>query len=294
LDFCSTIKKFIIPFIMRLISTDIIEAKVSELFLGLAYLLPERVKTYLAQALELEESESGRMVLETLVKNHQMAQNTKVPLCQDTGLGQVIIELGQEVSLSGPSLFEAVNLGLVKAYQEGFLRKSTCAPLGRQNRGDNSPVSLETHIVPGAEVKIIALAKGGGCDNKSKLVNLPPTASRAAIVKTITGIVLEAGPDACPPYFLGVCLGGSFESAPRLARRALVDIFEKPLMDQEEQALADEILSAINASGLGPMGLGGKTTALGLRVKLYSCHLASLPIAVNLNCHSLRTARAVL
>jgi fumarate hydratase subunit alpha len=143
-------------------------------------------------------------------------------------------------------------------------------------------------------VTIIALAKGGGCDNKSKLTNIPPTTSKPEIIKTIASLVLAAGPDACPPYFVGVCLGGSFESAPRLARRALVDIFEDPPMDPEEASLAQEVFTQINASGVGPMGLGGQTTALGLRLKLYPCHLASLPIAVNLNCHSLRLARAVL
>ncbi|MDR2387335.1 MAG: fumarate hydratase [Deltaproteobacteria bacterium] len=279
---------------MRLVSTDIIKAEVTKLFQSSAYILAEKVKSHLAEALGREQSPQGRMVLETLIKNHQMAQNTTVPLCQDTGLGQVIIELGQEVSLEGPALFDCVNQGMTQAYDQAFLRKSTCHPLGRQNRGDNSPVSLETIIVPGHEVKIIVLAKGGGCDNKSKLTNLPPTVSRETLVKTISSIVLEAGPDACPPYFVGVCLGGSFESAPRLARRALVDIFENPPMNQEEMALADEVLLAINASGLGPMGLGGQITALGLRLKLYPCHLASLPIAVNLNCHSLRTSRVTL
>ncbi|MDR2300655.1 MAG: fumarate hydratase [Deltaproteobacteria bacterium] len=279
---------------MRVVSTQVISAEVNKLFRTSAYILPEKVKTHLAEALGREKSAQGKMVLDTLIKNHQMAQNTTVPLCQDTGLGQVIIELGQGVSLSGEGLFEAVNAGLTKAYGEGYLRKSTCHPLGRQNRGDNSPVSLETIIVPGDAVKIIVLAKGGGCDNKSKLTNLPPTASRETIVKTISSIALEAGPDACPPYFVGVSLGGSFESAPRLARRALVDIFEDPPMDDEENALAQEVLSTINASGLGPMGLGGQITALGLRLKLYPCHLASLPIAVNLNCHSLRTSRITL
>jgi fumarate hydratase subunit alpha len=153
---------------------------------------------------------------------------------------------------------------------------------------------LETIIVPGENVSVIVLAKGGGCDNKSKSTNLTPTASGETIIKTIASLVLEAGPDACPPFLIGAVVGGSFESAPRLARRALIDLWEDPPMTHEEDEMAQEILAAINASGLGPMGLGGQTTALGLRLKIYPCHIASLPIAINLNCHSLRTARSVL
>ncbi|MDR2368516.1 MAG: fumarate hydratase [Deltaproteobacteria bacterium] len=279
---------------MRYLSTDAIGAKVHSLFLSSAFRLPEKVKASLARALSGEPSEQGRAVLETLVKNHTLAENSSVPLCQDTGLAQVIIELGQGVALEGPPLSEAVEAGMRRAYAEGFLRKSTCHPLDRHNRGDNSPASLETIIVPGDRVRIIVLAKGGGCDNKSRLTNLSPTASRRSITQAIAALTLEAGPDACPPYCLGVAIGGSFESAPRLARRALADLWEDPPMDPGEEDLASEILALINSSGLGPMGLGGRTTALGLRLKLYPCHLASLPVAVNVNCHSLRTARAVI
>jgi fumarate hydratase subunit alpha len=279
---------------MRFLSTDVIGAEVKSLFLTSAYLLSDKVRTHLTQALAEESSSQGQIVLSTLVKNADMAKNSHIPLCQDTGLAQVIIELGQEVALNGPPLAESVENGMRLAYEEGFLRKSTCHPLERHNRHDNSPVSLETIIVPGQQVKIIILAKGGGCDNKSFLTNLVPTASRETIKNTIISGVLSAGPDACPPFCLGVAVGGSFESSPRLARRALVDLWEDPPMTSEEESLADEVLSDINNSGLGPMGLGGRTTALGLRLKLYPAHLASLPVAVNLNCHSLRTARAVL
>jgi fumarate hydratase subunit alpha len=241
-----------------------------------------------------EPSEQGRAVLATLVENSELAKKTRIPLCQDTGLAQDNIELGQGLALEGPPLREAVESGTREAYSEGYLRTSTCHPLVRDNLGDNCPVSLETVIVPGERARIITLAKGGGCDNKSALANFSPTASRETIIESIVYMALNAGPDACPPFCVGVAVGGSFESAPRLARRALVDLWEDPPMSTEEDALAQEILSRLNASGLGPMGLGGRTTALGLRLKLYPCHLASLPVAINLNCHSLRTARSVL
>jgi fumarate hydratase subunit alpha len=279
---------------MRFINTDAIRAEVRSLFLTSARLLPEKVLSRLTMALAEEPSAQGRMVLETLIQNAALARDNNAPLCQDTGLAQVLIDLGQGVALEGPPLSDAVEIGMRQAYEDGFLRKSTCHPLMRQNRGDNSPVSLETVIVPGDHLAIRILAKGGGCDNKSRLVNLPPTSSLQTVKSTIISLVLEAGPDACPPFCLGVAVGGSFESAARLARRALVDLWEDPVMSPDEDTLAQEILADINSSGLGPMGLGGRTTALGLRLKFYPTHLTSLPVAVNLNCHSLRTARSVL
>jgi fumarate hydratase subunit alpha len=279
---------------MRRISTEAIGTQVRELFLASARLLPAGLRDRLAAAREAEPSPQGRAILDTIIGNASIAASGQAPLCQDTGLAQVVIELGQEVALEGPPLQEAVELGMRQAYESGFLRKSTCHPLERRNLGDNGPASLETIIVPGDIVDIRTLAKGGGCDNKSRLLSLPPTSSRDQLVRAIVGAVLEAGPDACPPFCLGVAVGGSFESAPRLARRALIDLWRDPPMSPEEEGLASETLSGLNASGLGPMGLGGRTTALGMRLKLHPTHLASLPVAVNVNCHSLRTGRAVL
>ncbi|MDR0356104.1 MAG: fumarate hydratase [Deltaproteobacteria bacterium] len=279
---------------MRLISTEIIGAEVRDLFLSTAYLLPEKVRSRLVSAMAEEVSPQGQAALSTILKNAEMATTAFTPLCQDTGLAQVVLELGQAVHLDGPPLGQAVDLGMRQAYETGYLRKSTCHPLTRQNLGSNSPVSLETIIVPGDQVSIRILAKGGGCDNKSVLLNLPPASSLDTVKKAAVSAALSAGPDSCPPYCLGMAIGGSFESAPRLARRALLDLWEDPPMTPEEEDLAGSILEEINASGLGPMGLGGRVTALGLRLKLYPCHIASLPIAVYLNCHSFRTAKLVL
>ncbi|MDR2444182.1 MAG: fumarate hydratase [Deltaproteobacteria bacterium] len=278
----------------RAISTQIIAEEVKKLFLTTAFVLPEKVRSRLLNAFNSEPSPQGRAALERLLENALIAAQTSTPLCQDTGLAQVIIELGQEVSLEGAPLSQAVEAGVREAYETGYLRKSTCHPLTRQNNGDNTPASLETLILEGDLVKILTLAKGGGCDNKSLMTVLPPTSDRQTLIQTVLSMVQKAGPDSCPPFCLGLCIGGSFESAPRLARRALIDLWEEPLMTYEENQLADELMAVINATGIGPLGLGGKTTALGLRVKIYPTHLASLPLALCVNCHSLRTARVVI
>jgi fumarate hydratase subunit alpha len=234
------------------------------------------------------------MVLTKLLENIALAPATDTPLCQDTGMAQVVIELGQAVTLTGPPLNEAVNSGVRAAYGEGYLRKSTCHPLTRQNLGDNTPASLEVLLVPGDSIQVMALSKGGGCDNKSTLSVLPPTADLKILKDHVVSLVTAAGPDSCPPLCLGLAIGGSFESAPRLARRALIDLWESEPMTEEEESLSEGILTQINQTGLGPLGLGGRTTALGLRIKIYPTHLASLPIALCVNCHSMRTGRAVI
>jgi fumarate hydratase subunit alpha len=278
----------------RVLAAESLAAEVKRLLLRAASALPAPVHERLSKAAGTEPSPRGRRILGALLENAALAASSGAPLCQDTGLAQVIVELGHRVHLSGPPLAPLVDQAVREAYGEGFLRKSTCHPLTRENLGDNAPASLELLQVPGDGVKVVVLAKGGGCDNKSASVNLPPTASRGEVLAAAAALVGRAGPDACPPYFLGLCVGGSFESAPRLARRALVDIFETPPMTAEEETLAGDLLKLVNASGLGPLGLGGRTTALGCRVKIHPTHLASLPVALNLNCHSLRTGRSIL
>ena len=279
--------------VRRLPAESVAEAA-KKLLIEAASILSPKAAERLAAAARSEPSPRGRLVLSSLMENAKLAAETGSPLCQDTGLAQVIVELGQRVQLTGDPLGELVNQATREAYAEGFLRKSTCHPLTRANCGDNAPASLEIVLVPGDLVKVIALAKGGGCDNKSASINLPPTANRSQVIEAALGLVERAGPDACPPFCLGVAVGGSFESAPRLARRALVDLWEDPPETLEEAALAEDLLAKVNATGLGPLGLGGRTTALGCRVKIHPTHLASLPVALNLNCHSFRTGRLVL
>jgi fumarate hydratase subunit alpha len=279
---------------MRAISTLEVGDAVRGLFLDTAVRLSPELGARLALAAASEASPMGRMVLGRLAENANLAGATGTPLCQDTGLAQIAIDLGQEVALAGPPLAESVEAAVRGAYEDGRLRKSTCHPLTRANLGGNVPASLEVAIVPGDRLTIRTLAKGGGCDNKSALVNLPPTAGPEALRRTVVELVERAGPDACPPFCLGLCVGGSFESAPRLARRALMDLWGDPPMTAEELDLAGDLLERINSTGLGPLGLGGRVTALGLRVKIHPAHLASLPVALNVNCHSFRAGRAVI
>ncbi|MDR3204332.1 MAG: fumarate hydratase [Deltaproteobacteria bacterium] len=279
---------------MRLISTEIICAEVRDLFLMTAFILPEKIRRRLASAAMTETTEPGQMILERLLENCELATSNFTPLCQDTGLAQVVLEIGQQVFFEGPPLIQAIETGVRQAYQVGFLRKSTCHPLTRQNLGDNCPPIIETIITSGDKVLIKTMAKGGGCDNKSRQIILKPTATMAEVRQSVVDLVIQAGSDACPPICLGLCLGGNFDSGPRLAKRALMDLFEDPPMTDEESDIAEALFEDINATGLGPMGLGGLNTVLGVRVKIAPCHIASLPVTLNINCHSLRTGQVLL
>ncbi|MDR1165955.1 MAG: fumarate hydratase [Deltaproteobacteria bacterium] len=279
---------------MREILTPQIRDALFNLCVDTATRLPERVRADLKESERREPSPQGRGVLNLLLENERLARDQKIPLCQDAGLPQVILEIGQEVRLTGPPLKEEVEAGVREAYAKAFLRQSGCHPLNRANLRAEIPVSLETLIVPGDKVMVYTLAKGGGCDNRSSLFNLPPTAELPLILEKVTETVINAGPDACPPFYLGVNIGGTFESAPRYARRALLDIVWGPPPQGEEAELAERVLETLNASGIGPMSVGGRATALGVRVTLRPTHIASLPVAVNLCCHSFRPGRGEL
>ena len=233
-------------------------------------------------------------MLEALLENAETAETGNIPLCQDTGLPQVLIEAGRETAFTGRPLQEAVERGVREAFRESFLRRSGADPLTRRNLGDEIPVSLELTETEGSSVRVYTLAKGGGCDNKSALFNLPPTSSPEAVRKAVLERLASAGPDSCPPWYIGICLGGTFESAPRHARRALWDLAFGENPDPREEGLSAEYLSAANALGLGPLALGGRTTALGLRIRILPAHIASLPVAINLCCHSFRPGKGVI
>jgi fumarate hydratase subunit alpha len=267
---------------------------VKRLFLESAFRLPPRVEEGLAGALAREESPQALAVLKILAENIRVAREDRLPLCQDTGLPQILIECGAEIVWTGDPALDAAARGARDAYREGGLRASGCLPLSRENLAYDLPVSVEYVPVPGARATVYTLAKGGGCDNKSTLVNLPPTAGRGEAVKAAAGAALAAGPDACPPFYMGVCVGGTFESAPRYARRALWGILWGPPPEPEEEAFARDVASILNASGLGPMCVGGRTTVLGIRAAFRPTHIASLPVAVNLCCHSFRPGMAVI
>lgn len=274
------------------VSTEQIGVRVRELALDIAINLSSIVENDLKAALAVEVFPPARRILEQILENARLAAATHLPLCQDTGLVQVLLELGPGLYLSGPALPQVVEVAVRSAYADGFLRKSACQPLSRENSGDNTPASVEIVYSENEGLRLTVLAKGGGCDNTSRLMMLKPVEGWAGVRRMVLTAVAEAGPGACPPFYLGVAVGGTFESAPRLAKWALMDLGAGET--SEEPRLAAELLEAVNATGLGPAGLGGRTTALGLALKIYPTHIASLPVAVNINCHSFRLRREKL
>ncbi len=258
--------------------------------------LPEDVVEALRAAREAETSETAREILDQLLRNAAIAAEKGIPLCQDTGLAVVFVDLGQQVHLVGGALQEAINEGVRRGYEEGYLRKSVVDdPLDRSsNTGDNTPAVVHVRIVPGDEVTIHVAPKGGGSENMSALWMLTPAQGREGVVEAIVGQVRAAGGKPCPPLVLGVGLGGSFEMAALLAKRALLRPLGQPSPVPEVAELEADILDAVNATGVGPMGLGGRTTALAVHVERHPCHIASLPLALNIQCHAARHATARL
>jgi fumarate hydratase subunit alpha len=234
-----------------------------------------------------EESPIGRQVLATILENHRLAAREQRPACQDTGLAVVFIELGQDVHIAGGDLATAINEGVRRGYGDGWLRKSVVAdPLfDRVNTGDNTPAIVHTTIVPGDGLKITLAPKGGGAENMSALAMMIPAAGVEGVRKFVVDQVRRAGPNACPPLVVGVGIGGDFETAPLLAKKALLRKIGSPNPDPCYAAFEAELLEAVNKLGLGPQGLGGTTTALAVHIEHAPCHIASLPVAVNLNCH---------
>ncbi|MDR2460614.1 MAG: fumarate hydratase [Deltaproteobacteria bacterium] len=279
---------------MRSVETYKIGELIALLIIESATKLPPKVMEDLKRAFSQEPSAQGRRVLSILLDNTKIAEKEKLPLCQDTGLPQIQLEIGQDISLVGEPLYQEVKKAVKRAFIEANLRRSGCHPLTRVNLKDNIPISLETKIAPGDRVLVRTLSKGGGCDNRSKLINLPPTASLEEIQANIIDTVLSAGPDACPPFYVGICIGGTFESAPRYARQALWELVWDNNFSSEENEIKAFLLESFNASGIGPMCVGGRVTVLDVGIKIVPTHIASLPIAINLCCHSFRPGRGLL
>lgn len=272
---------------MRQIDARIITQQVAEMVVEANVELPQDVLGALTTALAKETSDAGREVLQQLLDNAALAESTRLPLCQDTGLAVFFVELGNECHIAG-DLTEAINQGVRDGYRDGFLRKSSCHPLTRKNLGDNTPAIIHTDIVPGDTLTIKFMAKGGGSENMSRATMLTPAQGWEGIKNFVVRRMAEAGPNPCPPTIVGVGIGGTFDLAPILAKKALFRPLDIPHPDPEIAAMEDELFTAINALGIGPMGLGGKTTCLGVRINMAPCHIASLPLAVNVQCHSSR------
>ncbi len=248
----------------------------------------------LARGAAAEESESGREIFRQLLENASIAREDRVPMCQDCGLAVVFVELGQDVHLVGGSFEAAIQEGIRQGYGEGYLRKSLCHPLTRANTGDNTPAVIHTEIVPGDRLKLTVVPKGGGSENMSRVHMLKPAEGWAGIKEKVVGTVREAGPNPCPPIIVGVGLGGTFEQAAYLSKKSLLRELGLPNPDPELARLEEELLLAVNDLGIGPQGLGGRITALAVHLLMQPCHIASLPVAVNIQCHASRHREVIL
>jgi fumarate hydratase subunit alpha len=247
------------------------------------------------RALSTERSPAGKQVLQILKDNAEMARTRRLPYCQDTGFVVCFVELGQDVHVTGGALDDAVNEGVRQGYTEGYLRASIVrSPFDRVNTGDNTPAVIHVDVVPGAALRIQIMAKGGGCENRSKYTMLTPAAGIDGVKDFIIECVRTAGPDACPPLVLGVGVGGTFEKAAILSKRALFREVGSANPDPALDLLEKELLARANRLGIGPQGYGGDTTSLGIHVLTYPCHITSLPVAVTIECHAHRHKEATL
>jgi fumarate hydratase subunit alpha len=247
------------------------------------------------KGLASERSPAGKDILRQLLENSRLAAEEQVPMCQDTGLAVVFLELGQDVHIEG-DLNEAVQDGVRRGYADGYLRKSVVFPPWgeRRNTGDNTPAIIHTRVVPGESLRIVVAPKGGGSENMSALRMLKPAEGWPGVKDFVLQTVRTAGPNPCPPLVVGVGIGGNFEYAPFLAKKALLRTVGERNPDPETAAREEELLDAVNRLGIGPAGFGGDVTALALHIETHPCHIASLPVAVNINCHAHRHHEAVL
>lgn len=246
-------------------------------------------------AIAQEESPLGKDMLRIVKENARLAADTGEAICQDTGLAVVFLEIGQDVHVVGGDLYEAVNEGVRRGYVNGYLRKSVVKdPLIRENTGDNTPAIIHVQIVPGSDLKIVVAPKGAGSENSSGLKMLKPADGKDGVVNFVLKTVEAAGPNACPPIVLGVGIGGNLETSALLAKKALLRPLGRRHPEPHIAGLEEELLELVNKTGIGPQGLGGRITALDVHVEVYPTHIASLPVAVNIQCHASRHSEAVL
>lgn len=256
--------------------------------------LPEDVKKCMAAGAAKETSPAAREVFRQLEENTELAAKTGLALCQDTGLAVLFVELGQEVQLIGGNFEDAINEGVRQGYKDGYLRASANDPFTRKNTGDNTPAIIHTSIVPGDKVKITLMSKGGGAENMSRVHMFPPSAGWEGIKEYVLRRVAESRSNPCPPIIVGIGIGGTFDWTAVLAKKALTRKLDDVNPDPDLAAKEKELLDLINKLGIGPMGLGGKTTCIGVKILTSPCHIASLPLAVNIQCHSSRHEEVVL
>jgi len=279
---------------MREINVALITEKVRDLCIKANTDLGDDVLQAFDLAMEKEESPLGLEILKELKENARIATEENVPICQDTGFAVVFFELGQEVHLVGGDLNGAIQEGVRQGYRDGYLRKSICHPFTRANTGDNTPAILHTEVVPGDKIKITIAPKGGGSENMSRVVMLTPSDGVEGIKRFVVQRVKESGSNPCPPTIVGVGIGGTFEQAALLAKKSLLRPLGSKNPNPELDQLESEILTEINNLGIGPQGLGGRTTSLAVHILMMPCHIASFPLAVNIQCHAQRHKEIVI
>lgn len=280
---------------MKILNVREITENIKEMCIEANHFLSEDMKCVLCNAAETEEAPLGRQILEQLQENMRIAGEDMIPICQDTGMAVVFLEVGQEVHFEGGSLEKAVHEGVRQGYREGFLRKSVVKdPIFRENTKDNTPAVIHCEIVPGDRVKITVAPKGFGSENMSRIFMLKPADGIEGVKSAVLTAVREAGPNACPPMVVGVGIGGTFEKCALMAKKALTRPVNERSSIPYVREMEEELLHRINATGIGPGGLGGTTTALAVNIDTYPTHIAGLPVAVNICCHVNRHAARIL
>jgi fumarate hydratase subunit alpha len=279
---------------MREIHVDEIRDNVAQICIEAAYNLSEDVLTAFDRAIETETAPGAKEIIELLKENARIAKEDHIPLCQDTGIAIFYVEIGQDLRIKNGFIVDAINEGVRKGYREGYLRKSVVDPITRKNTGDNTPAIIYTELVPGDKLKISFMPKGAGSENMSVIRMLRPTEGVEGIKNFVLECVHKAGANPCPPVVIGVGIGGDFEKAALIAKKALLRPVGSPNPKLELASLEETLLKAVNRTGIGPEGLGGKVTAMAVHVESFPCHIASLPVAVNINCHAARHKTIIL
>lgn len=280
---------------MRRVDVSLVTDALKEMCIEANHFLTKDMKCALEQAVSTEEAPLGRQILEQLQDNLKIAAEDMIPICQDTGMAVVFVEIGQEVHFEGGSLEDAIHEGVRRGYVDGFLRKSVVKdPLIRENTGDNTPAVIHYSIVPGDQVKLTLAPKGFGSENMSRVFMLKPADGIEGVKNAILTAVKDAGPNACPPMVVGVGIGGTFEKCALMAKEALTRPVNEASQIPYVREMEQELLEKINRTGIGPGGLGGTTTALAVNINTYPTHIAGLPVAVNICCHVNRHAVRVL
>jgi fumarate hydratase subunit alpha len=280
----------------RKIKAEIITQKVKKLFMDCNYFIGDDIYSALCKARDNEESETGKNILSQIIENDDIAKEQQIPLCQDTGMAVLFVKYGDKVVIEDGSFNDAVTEGVRQAYQEGYLRKSVVSDpvFDRINTKDNTPCIIHTEITSGDKIEILAGGKGFGSENMSKIAMLTPSKGIEGVKDFILDTVRTAGPNPCPPMVVGVGIGGTFEKAATLAKKATFRSIDTHNSDKRYADLEDELLESINKMGFGPAGLGGTTTAIGVNIETYPTHIAGMPVAVNICCHAARHAHTII